>query len=594
MQEYTEPGEIAIDPGDNVIAALFDRAEKFPEVGALAYRTGDTFTDVSTREFAETVEALAAGLVALGIEPGSRIAIFSPTRVEFTYLDYAILAAGCATVTIYETDSAEQAEWILSDSGAVALICGNDDLRAIYDEVADRVPDCKHVFVIDNGAIEQISGLATEENKVEAERRRGQISHSDLATLVYTSGTTGKPKGCIITHGNVIWEVRHTIASLSELLSPGWVTYQFLTLAHVLARIVVVASFTGGVKIAYSTGTENLLEELDIVKPGYLVSIPRVFEKIYNGAKTKADADGKGRIFDMAAQVAIDSSQQGDRPSLKTRLLRPIFDRLVYSKLRDVTGGKLEYAISGAAPLGERLGHFFRGIGITTFEGYGLTETTAAITVNTPTATKVGSVGKPLPGASVRIADDGEVLLKAGCVFQGYWHNEAATQEAFTADGWFRSGDIGELDEEGYLSITGRKKELLVTAGGKNVAPAVLEDRVKAHPLISQVMVVGDAQPFIAALVTIDEDAFPAWAAQNEKEGKTVADLVDDPDLVATVQAGVDEANQAVSRAESIRTFRILPEDFTIEGGELTPSLKVKRNVVAEKYASVIAGIYDG
>ncbi|MFQ5966611.1 MAG: AMP-dependent synthetase/ligase [Acidimicrobiia bacterium] len=594
MQEYTEAGELTIDRGDNVVAALFDRAERFPNVPALAFRRGDAYEDVTTSEFADTVQELAAGFVALGIEPGSRIAIFSPTRVEFTYVDYAILAVGCATVTIYETDSAEQVEWILSDSGAVALICADDNLRAVYEEVADRVPDCKHVFVIDNGAIEQISGLAGDAEQAEADRRRAAISHSDLATLVYTSGTTGRPKGCIITHGNLIWEVRHTIGSLPDLLTPGRVTYQFLTLAHVLARVVVVASFTGGVKIAYTTGIQNLVEELAIVKPGYLVSIPRVFEKIYNRAKTKADAEGKGRIFDMAAQVAIDSSQQGDKPSLKTRILHPIFDRLVYSKLRDVTGGNLEYAISGAAPLGERLGHFFRGIGISTFEGYGLTETTAAITLNTPAETRVGTVGKPLPGAAVKIAEDGEVLLKAGCVFQGYWNNETATQEAFTSDGWFRSGDIGELDEDGYLRITGRKKELLVTAGGKNVAPAVLEDRLRAHALVSQCVVIGDGQPFIAALVTIDEEAFPAWAAQAEKEGKTVADLVDDEDLIATVQVAVDEANKAVSRAESIRTFRILPEDFTIEGGELTPSLKVKRNVVTDKYAMVISGIYGG
>ncbi len=592
MQAFTEPGEVPIEASDNILAALLERAERFPHVPALSFRTGDSYEDVLTSEFASTVKELAAGFVSLGIAPGSRIAIFSPTRIEFTYLDYAIWAAGCATVTIYETDSAEQVAWILGDSGAVALICADDHLRSVYQEVSDRLPDCKHVFVIDNGAVAQLRGMAGDADREEVERRVRSISHEDLATLVYTSGTTGRPKGCILTHGNLIWEVRQASAALPELLAPGSVTYQFLPLAHVLARVVTTAGITNGVRVAYTTGTQNLVEELGMVRPDYIISIPRVFEKIYNGAKTKADAEGRGRIFDLAARVAIDASRQGERPTIRTRLLRPLFDRLVFSKLRAVAGGNLTYAVSGAAPLGERLGHFFRGVGITAFEGYGLTETTAAITVNTPSETKVGTVGRPLPGASVQIAEDGEILLRGGCVFQGYWSNDAATQEAFTHDGWFRSGDVGELDEDGYLRITGRKKELLVTAGGKNVAPAVLEDRLRAHPLVSHCVVIGDARPFIAALITIDEEAFPSWAAQAGKEGKTVADLVDDADLTAAVQQAVDDANLAVSRAEAIRTFRILPEDLSIEGGELTPTLKVKRAVIAQKYAQVIDHIY--
>jgi long-chain acyl-CoA synthetase len=594
VQEFTAPGAVAIDPTDNAVSALFDRSKRFPDRAALAYRKGDRYVDVTTKEFAGTVKDLAAGLVAMGLEPGSRVAIFSPTRIEFTYFDYAIWAAGCATVTIYETDSAEQVAWIAGDSGAAAIICADDELRSRYQQVADQLPECRHVLVMDDGALEQVQGMATDDTRAEVDRRVAAISHEDLASLVYTSGTTGRPKGCIITHGNLIWEVRQVIAAAPELFASGMATYQFLPLAHVLARVVQVVGVTGGVKIAYTTGTENLIEELAIVKPDYIVSVPRVFEKIYNGAKQKADSEGKGRIFDLAARTAIDYSRRlEDHVPLKTRVLHSIFDRLVYGKLRHVTGGNLQYAVSGGAPLGERLGHFFRGIGITALEGYGLTETTAAITLNTPTANTVGTVGRPLPGASVRIAEGGEILLKGGCVFKGYWKNEAANREVFTADGWFRSGDIGEIDGDGFVRITGRKKELLVTAGGKNVAPAILEDRLRAHALISQCMVVGDAQPFIAALVTIDEEAFPVWASQHGKEGQAVADLVDDLDLRAAVQEAIEDANQAVSRAESIREFRILPADLTIEGGELTPTLKVKRAIVEKKYAAVIEQIYS-
>ena len=592
MEEYTAPGGADPEPTDNVVAALFERSEKFPDVAALSYRDGDRYVDVTTRDFAETVKELAAGLATLGVLPGSRVAIFSPTRIEFTYLDYAIWAAGAATVTVYETDSAEQVAWIVGNSEAVAIICADDELRSRYDAVADQLPNCKHAFVVDNGAIEQIKGMATDEGRDAVERRVAGLSHDDLASLVYTSGTTGKPKGCILNHGNFIWEVRAAIAALPELFTPGRTTYQFLPLAHVLARVVQVAAITGGVKIAYTTGTQNLIEELEMVRPDYVVAVPRVFEKIYNGAQQKAESDGRGGIFDRAAATAVAYSEADGSPGIGTRIAHAVFDRLVYSKLRDVTGGNLEFAIAGGAPLGERLGHFFRGIGITALEGYGLTETTAAHTVNTPTNVRIGSVGQPLPGATVKIADDGEVLLKGGCVFQGYWKNEVATEESFMPDGFFRTGDIGELDDRGFLSITGRKKELLVTAGGKNVAPAVLEDRLRANALVSQVMVVGDAQPFIAALITIDEESFPIWAAEHGKEGKTVADLVDDPDLRASIQEAVDDANQAVSRAESIREFRILPEDLTIEGGELTPTLKVKRPIVTKKYAAVIDAIY--
>ncbi len=594
MQTYTTPGEVTVTPDDNLIAALLSRMGSDPEQAALAYRDGDRFVDVTVRELVQTVEELAAGLVALGIEPGSRIALFSATRMEFTLLDYAIWAAGCATVTIYETSSEEQVRWILGDSGAVALICENAALRGVYEAVADDLPACRHVLVIDDGALERLRSLADDATRAEVARRIAAIDHGDLATLVYTSGTTGRPKGCVITHGNFIWTVRQVEAALPDLIGPGERQLMFLPLAHIFARIVQVSCVSGGVQIGYSTGIPQLTEELQMFRPTWVFSVPRVFEKIYNGAKQKADAEGKGRIFDRAAAVAIAFSRGRERGriGLGTKLQHALFDRLVYGKIRAIFGGRLRYAISGGAALGARLGHFFRGVGLTALEGYGLTETTSVATVNTPEAIRVGSVGRPLPGITVAIAEDGEILIRGRNVFSGYWNNEEATAEAIDADGWFHSGDVGELDAEGFLAITGRKKELIVTAGGKNVAPAVLEDRLRAHPLVSQAMVVGDGKPFVAALVALDEEGLAAWAAMRGKPNDGLDGLRDDPDLRAAIQAAIDDANRAVSKAESIRAYRILPHDLTVEGGELTPTLKVKRAVVAEKYGDLIAAIY--
>lgn len=594
MKTFTTPGEVPVAPDDNVVSALIGRVAEHGDDAALAYRGSDGFVDVSTREFAHAVLDVAAGLVALGIEKGSRIALFSSTRIEFTILDYAIWAAGCATTTIYETSSAEQVEWIVGDSGSVAIFCENQDIWSVYESVAHQVPECRHGFVVEQGAIDHLKGLATDESRAEVQRRIGAISPSDLATLVYTSGTTGRPKGCVISHGNFTWLFRQVEYSLHDLLGPDQRQLMFLPLAHIFARVVQVVCVSSGTKVGYASGIPHLMEELPMFRPTWVFSVPRVFEKIYNGARQRADAGGKGKIFDRAANVAIAHSQgkQEGKLGLGTRLQHSVFDRLVYSKLRAAFGGDLRYAISGSAPLGARLGHFFNGAGITVFEGYGLTETTAGTTVNTPEANRIGSVGRPLPGVTIGIADDGEVLIKGGNIFQGYWGNETATREVFDAGGWFHSGDIGELDDDGFLSITGRKKELIVTAGGKNVAPAVLEDRIRAHVLVSQVMVVGDNQPFIAALVSVDEESLPAWAAANEKPSSRLADLLDDPDLGAAIQNAVDEGNKAVSKAEAIKAWRILPADLTIEGGELTPTLKVKRDIVAKKYESLIVEIY--
>ncbi|MEN8040098.1 MAG: long-chain fatty acid--CoA ligase [Actinomycetota bacterium] len=577
-----------------MVQKLLDLAQESPDFPALAHRVGDAFVDVSTAEFWDTVRDLAAGLVASGVEKGDRVSLHSGTRIEFTYFDYAIWAAGAATTTIYETSSAEQVQWILNDSGSVALITENQDTLGAYQAVADSVPDCRLVFVIDDDAVSHLKAMATDETRAEVDRRVAGIAHDDLATLVYTSGTTGMPKGCALTHHNFVWEVSQVDGSFSELVAEGNRTFMFLPLAHIFARLIQALAVSEGVTIGYSTGIPNLLEELPMFKPTWVFSVPRVFEKVFNGAKQKADADGKGKIFDAAASTAIAYSQGVQRGKIRvgTKLAHSAFDKLVYSKIRTLFGGDVRFAISGGAPLGARLGHFFRGAGVTILEGYGLTETSAGATINRLDAIKIGSVGRPIQGGSIRIADDGEVLIKGGHVFSGYWNNEAATNEAFSDGNWFHSGDIGVLDNEGYLSITGRKKEIIVTAAGKNVAPALLEDRMRSHALVSQVMVIGDAKPFIAALVTLDEDAILPWAEANDLSDTVLEELMVHEAVLAEIQAAINYANKAVSKAEAVKTFRVLPEDLSVEGGELTPTLKVKRSVVASKHAGVIDEIY--
>ncbi len=593
VQEFTGPGERSIDPDDNAIAAFFAIAKDHPSRTALAYREGDAFVDMPVGKLAEEVRAIAKGFIGLGIEPGSRILIHCRTRIEFTFIDFAIWAAGCVTVPIYDTSSTEQIEWIASNSAAVMMISETPDMAAAFEAGRHLAPTVKHAYVIDEGGLDAIreagSGVADEA----IEERVAAITHSDLATLVYTSGTTGNPKGCELTHYNFIWSVRQATAHLPELFVEGASTIMFLPLAHIFARVVQVACVATGVRLGYSTGIPQLVEELGMFKPTWLFSVPRVFEKVYNASAQRAHADGKGKIFDRAAQVAINYSEAEQRGSagLALKVQHRIFDALVYSKLRGALGGEVKHAISGAAALGERLGHFYNGIGVMVLEGYGLTETTAGATVNTVPHRKIGTVGRPIAGCTIKIADDGEILIKGGNVMLGYYENEAATSEAIDSDGFFHSGDIGELDDDGFLRITGRKKEIIVTAAGKNVAPAVLEDRIRAHALVSQCMVVGDGQKFISALVTIDEDHFPHWAEAMEKSG-SVSDLIDDHDLRAAIGAAIEDANGAVSRAESIREYRILPSDFSIESGEMTPSLKVRRMVVAEKYKDVISSIY--
>ncbi|MFO7778371.1 MAG: long-chain fatty acid--CoA ligase [Nitriliruptoraceae bacterium] len=592
MQEYTSPGEVEVPLEENLTASLWHALEDHPQQPIVAIRVGDRFVDWSTRQFVDEIVAVAKGLIAHGIEKDDRVVVHSSTRIEWTILDYAIWMAGGVTVPIYETSSSEQIEWIVNDSKAKAVFTESTELKGLVDVVADRLPTMQHLHVIDDGALETLKQAGAEISDEAVRERSAIATGEDLATIVYTSGTTGRPKGCVITHHNFIWDATQTAAAAPEFFGGGMRTLFFLPLAHIFARVVQTTCIRNGVILGYSTGIPQLTEELGIYKPDFLIAVPRVFEKVFNGARTKAAADGKEKIFDKASQVAEDYSRQriAGKVSLGTKVLHTVFDKLVYAKLRGAMGGEIKYAVSGGAALGERLTHFFMGIGVHVCEGYGLTETTAVSTFNRPSMTRVGTVGKPIPGASVKIAEDGEVLLRGDHIFQGYHDNPQATAEVLE-DGWFHTGDLGQLDGEGFLRITGRKKELIVTAGGKNVAPTVLEDRIRANALVGQCMVIGDGQPFIAALVTIDPEAFPAWAEANGKTG-SVADNIDDPDLQAEVQKAVDDANKAVSKAESIRTFKVLPDDFVV-GVELSQKMSVKRHVVSEKYQAEIDEIYS-
>jgi long-chain acyl-CoA synthetase len=593
VREFSVPPVVTIGDNATLTDPVWDNAATAPETVQFARRVDGAWQDVTCAQFLDEVVALARGLLAAGIEPGERIALMSKTRYEWTLIDYAIWTVGAVTVPIYETSSAEQVAWILSDSGAAAVFVETDKHRELIETVRDQVPALARIWQIEAGALTELVSGGTAVPRDDVDRRRTQLKADDLATIIYTSGTTGRPKGCVLTHRNMYSDIANAIPGLSSLFDEKARTLLFLPLAHSFARLIQIGVVQARATMGHTPDVKNLVDDLKAFQPTFVLSVPRVFEKVYNTAKQTAHAGGKGAIFDRAEQVAIAYSE-AERPGLLLRTQHALFDRLVYGKLRAALGGQCDAAISGGAPLGERLAHFFRGIGVTIYEGYGLTETSPACNVNLETALRIGTVGRPLPGVTERIADDGEILIRGDHVFKGYWNNEAATAEAIDEDGWFHTGDIGELDDDGYLRITGRKKELIVTAGGKNVAPAVLEDRVRAHPLVSQCMVVGDRQPFIAALVTIDPDAFPAWKKSHDKpEDAGVESLIRDEDLRKEIQVAIDDANLAVSKAESIRAFRILPRDFTEATGELTPSLKVKRNVVLKEYADDIAAIYE-
>ena len=597
MRELTVPAEFTVGERDNVVSTVFEHERNDPDAVIYQRLVDGAWTDVTCAQAAAQIRSAALGLIAEGVRPGDRVAIFSATRYEWAILDQAILAAGAVTVPIYETSSAEQVRWVLSDSAAVLAFAETDAHATMVSELAGELPDLRRVLHIDGSgpkALEELDRAGASVEAAELTARVEALRSDDPATLIYTSGTTGRPKGCQLTHANLVYETRGTKAVLPTLLKKGERLLVFLPLAHVLARALTLCAFHNKVVVGFTSDIKNLVPMFGVFKPTIVVSVPRVFEKVYNTAAQNAASDGKGRIFEMAAQTAVDWSEASDRggPGLLLRAKHALFDKLVYHKLRAALGGDCHASISGGAPLGARLGHFYRGVGLTVYEGYGLTETSAAITVNQVSALKIGTVGKLVPGNSMRIADDGELLLRGGVVFDGYWRNDQATSESFE-DGWFKTGDLGAVDEDGFLTITGRKKEIIVTAGGKNVAPAVLEDQLRANPLISQAMVVGDAKPFIGALITIDPEAVEGWKQRNGKPaGSSVGDLADDPDLLAEIDAAVKQANLSVSHAESIRKFRILPVDFTEDTGELTPTMKVKRKVVAEKFADDIEAIY--
>lgn len=562
----------------NITDDLLDRLRTAPDAVALSRLEGGSWVDVTVRDFHREVVDIARGLIAAGIQAGDRVALLSRTRYEWSVLDYAIWFAGAVSVPIYETSSDEQIEWILRDSTPVAC-------WAETGEHADRIRSVdaespRHVWCIDNGGLREVRQLGSDIDAGAVQQRCADITADDLATIVYTSGTTGPPKGCMLTHRNFRAEIGGALEALPELFEREHSsTLLFLPLAHVFARIIELGAIRAGARLGHTSDIANLTELLQEFQPTFILAVPRVFEKVYNAASQKAYADNRGQIFDRATQTAIAYSRALDSkrgPGLWLRVRHKIFDRLVFSKLRASLGGRAEYAISGGAPLGERLGHFYRGIGLTVLEGYGLTETTAALSVNTPSHTRMGTVGRPLAGAEALVGDDGELHVRGPQLFAGYWNNPEA---ASFSDGWFATGDLAEIDDDGYIRITGRKKEVLVTAGGKNVIPSVLEDRVRANPVVSQCLVVGDGKPFVAALVTIDRDV---WTGN-----------LDDPKLREEVQKAVDDANTQVSKAESIRKFDILNDDWTEENGYLTPSYKVKRNAVLHDYSDTIEALFS-
>jgi long-chain acyl-CoA synthetase len=593
MNQITIPAIIPTAVAGNLTNLIAERAWFEPERIVVSRPLGDGWQAVTAKDYEAEIRSVAKGLIASGIAFGDRVAIMAKTRYEWTVLDFAIWYAGAVPVPIYETSSAEQVDWILTDSAAVAIIV---ETPALVELVKPIMPaSCKNLWNITDNALATLTAAGKSVSDDEISKRREALKPETLATLIYTSGTTGKPKGVHLTHGNFLSECGNVVNGASDLfLKPGGSTLLFLPVAHVFGRMVQIGAITAGLHLAHCSDITKLPTDLGTFKPTFVLAVPRIFEKIFNGAEAKAEAAGKGKIFHKAADVAVAYSIAMDSKRIAPllKLQHGLFDKLVYSKIRAGLGSRVEAAISGGAPLGERLGHFYRGAGIRVLEGYGLTETTAGATLNLSWAHKVGSVGKPIPGTTIKIADDGEVLIKGPIVMKGYWQNDAANAEVFTSDNYFRSGDLGKLDDEGYLYITGRKKELIVTAGGKNVAPAVLEDRLRSNPLISQCMVVGDNKPFIAALITLDPDSIKPWAVANKKEGASIAELAKDPTLLAVIQTAVDETNKAVSRAESIRKFTVLPVDFTIAGGQLTAKLSVKRHVVAQQFAREIDELF--
>lgn len=600
MTEFATPLLVPADPDANTTDLLVDRVKATPDSVLFSLPTADGgWSPVTTREFHEQVVRLAKGLVAAGIQPGDKIGLMCKTRYEWTLIDFAVWFAGAVLVPIYETSSPSQVKWNLGDSGAIAVIVETADHFARFDEVHPDLPAIRNVWQVDLGDLDKLAAAGADVPDEEIERRRNLAVGSDIATLIYTSGSTGRPKGCVLTHSNFVELCRNSAVALKEVvLDPnGASTLLFITTAHIFARFISVLCVHAGVRVGHQPDTKQLLPSLGSFKPTFLLAVPRVFEKVYNVSEQKAEAGGKGKIFHAAAETAVAYStaqESGSKIPLGLKLKFRLFDRLVFSKLRTAMGGNVKYAVSGSAPLGPRLGHFYHALGITILEGYGLTETTAPATVNLVTKSKIGTVGPALPGVAVRVADDGEIEVKGINVFKEYWKNPEATAAVFDGD-WFKTGDIGTFDSDGFLTITGRKKEIIVTAGGKNVAPAALEDPIRANPLVGQVVVVGDQKPFISALVTLDPEMLPVWLnTHGEDAGMSLDEATRHPAVLAEVQRAIDAANEHVSRAESIRKFVILPIEFTEASGHLTPKMSIKRNVILDDFGREIEGMYSG
>ncbi|MCB5283440.1 MULTISPECIES: long-chain fatty acid--CoA ligase [unclassified Arthrobacter] len=598
MREFSVPPLVNVPPEMNATDLVLRQAAKASDPALFSrLDAAGAWQDVRATDFLADVSLLAKGLMASGVGAGDRVGIMSRTRYEWSLIDFAIWFAGAVSVPIYETSSPSQVAWNLGDSGAVAAFGESDHHENIIRQAAtsENLTALAHVWQLAGKGLDEVRAAGAAISDEDLEARRSLASLKDLATIIYTSGTTGRPKGCELTHGNFVELSENALAtSLNTIVHEQARTIMFLPLAHVFARFISVLAVAAGVTVAHTPDIKNLLPDLQSYKPTFILAVPRVFEKVYNSALTKAEDGGKGAIFHRAADTAIEFSRarQAGRIGLGLRVKHAVFDKLVYGKLRAAMGGEVAHAVSGGGPLGERLGHFFQGIGMQILEGYGLTETTAPVTVNTPNLIKIGTVGAPIPGNAVKIADDGEILAKGVCVMSGYFKRADLTAESFT-DGWFRTGDIGQLDEQGFLTITGRKKEIIVTASGKNVVPALLEDQIRADALVSQVLVVGDNRPFIGALVTLDEEALPGWLHRHGlPAGTTLAEATDNPAVKAAVQDLINGANQSVSKAEAIKSFRIVAADFTEASGHLTPSMKVKRAQVMKDYEKVIEEMY--
>ena len=584
-------------PEDNITELLEQRVAATPDRVIFSTPAGEGWTAVTAAGFRDRVVALAKGFVAAGVQPGDRIAFMCKTSFEWTLVDFALHYAGAIMVPVYETSSAVQMHWILEDSGARGIITETADHAGRLAEIRDEVKNIEIAWRLDEGAIDALVASGAEVPDAEIDRRRGLAKAADTATLIYTSGSTGRPKGVVLTHANFVDLARNAAAALGEVVNEeGASTLLFVTLAHVYARFISVLAVHAGVRVGHQPDTTKLLPSLGSFQPTFLLAVPRVFEKVYNSSEQKAEAGGKGKIFRAAAVTAVKHSEHamaGTKAPFGVRLKFKVFDKLVYSKLREAMGGNVKYAVSGSAPLSHFLGHFYNSLGIKILEGYGLTETTAPVSVNLPDKYKIGTVGPALPGHTIRIAEDGEIEVKDTAVFKEYWKNPEATAASFTADGFFKTGDIGTLDSDGYLSITGRKKEIIVTAGGKNVAPAALEDPIRSFPLIGQIVVVGDQKPFVAALITLDAEMLPTWLKnQGENPDLTLEEAALNPKVVAEVQRAVDHGNKYVSRAESIRKWVILPTEFTEASGHLTPKMSIKRDNILRDFSGEIAGMY--